>query len=1067
MVLEEKLRQANEIYLSLFKKLKQWAAAVWEENIVVHEQIKHGIGHSEKIAQYAGIILQNQLQTDSLNPEELFLFDASVYLHDIGMQTGWKEFLEIKGTMGELTKEERFRIRKKHAETSAFVIRSWQTQLPASLDRVLSPDEKNLLCRDFNEPLAFTCRCHNLPDIAAYLETGSNQNHRFRDRGFNIALPAALLQLCDALDMDENRLNDRRFRDNLGRWLEDRPLEVIYDDNDWKRFFQCHFVEKARVVPVFKGKDVFQISIDVRFNREENREIRDRFLEIYWQRLQKTRHDCISVLNREADIHFLSDYPFNILDANSTKVKIPAKLVHLFSREEKDTREVKILTVKEPAVKTGLVGRDRDIKKLLELILKMRETGPKKVITLKGAPGIGKTALARALLLQKDIRVHFSHGCRFIPLEGVLSKENLVLQINTHLGISQNAEEAPLLDYIADKNMLIILDNFEDPLTDRPEILGLLRRLLGQCRSAVIVCTSREALRDAAVEVIHPVDRLERRSSKELLITLARAQGSEEVWCDDDLEALLEELADIPLAISLAAPYLVYGCQRLLAEIKTRGVEPLEIMGIAKDSQDKYSSLSRCFRMSYRTIAGTDADRVFQAASLFPAGFTRQDLEALLPGLAFHHVITLESKSLLVQHQPGEFSLLSPLRHYAFQIFLRQTRPNEMEKHWLKLVIEKSREYENTVHGKGKQALNRLILELPNIYMALDYLLQEASQRQDLEENIFALLGNMVDFMRFQGIYRQAKDYLDTAGQLAREAADTANEANCIYKLGEIFFYESRNRDALQAFQQALPLYQKIGSLLGEANCIRSMGDIHFLESRNQDAIDAFQQALPLYQKIGDLLGEANCIRSMGDIHFLESRNQDAIDAFQQALPLYQKIGSLLGEANCIKGIGNIHFLESRNQDAIDAFQQALPLYQKIGDLLGEANCIRSMGDIHFRESRNQDAIDAFQQALPLYQKIGDLLGEANCVSSSGQIHIETGNLKKGKNHLEQALLLYNTINDSYSIANACYEYALLLKDIKRQKKHAQRLFQKAADIFAAINLPISAKECKKYLSTG
>jgi tetratricopeptide (TPR) repeat protein len=947
MVLEEKLRQANELYFSLFKKLKQWAAAVWEENIVVHEQIKHGTGHSDKIAQYAGIILQNQLQTGTLNAEELFLLDASIYLHDIGMQTGWKEYLEIKGTMGELTKDERFRIRKKHAETSEFVIQFWQSQLPASLDRVLSPDEKNLLCLDFNEPLAFTCRCHNLPNIAAYLETGSNQNHRFRDRKFNIALPAALLQLCDALDMDKNRLNDKRFKDNLGQWLEDRPLEVIYDDNDWKRFFQCHFVEKVRVVPVFEGKDVFHISIHVRFNREENRKIRDRFLEIYWQRLQKTRHDCITVLNREADIHFLSDYPFNILDANSTKVKIPDKLFHLFHQE------VKIPPGQGLAVKTGLVGRDRDLKKLLELILTMRETGPQKVITLKGAPGIGKTALARALLLQEDIQDHFSHGCRFIPLEGVLSKENLVLQINTHLGIAQNAEEAPLLDYIAGKNMLIILDNFEDPLTDRSETLGLLRRLLGQCRSAVIVCTSREALRDAAVEVIQRLDKLDRQSAKELLITLARAQGGDREWCDDDLEALLEELAGVPLAISLAAPYLVYGSQRLLAEIKTRGVEPLEIIGIAKDRQDKYSSLSRCFWMSYRTIAGSDADRLFQAASLFPAGFTQQDLEALLPGLAFHHVITLESKSLLVQHQPGEFSLLAPLRHYAFQIFLRQTRPNDLEKQWLNLVIEKSREYENTVHGKGSIELNRLIRELPNIYLILDYLLKEASHCKDIKniiKNIFELLGNMVDFFRFQGIYQQAKGYLETAGQLAKEAEETANEAKCTYRIGEIFFFESRN------------------------------------------------------------------------------------------------------------------------QEASKAFQQALPLFQKIDDLLGEANCIRSMGDIHFRESRNQEASKAFQKALSLYQKIGDLLGEANCIKDFGRIHIKTGNLKKGKNHLEhleQAINLYKIISDQYSIANACYEYALLLKDIKRQKKQAQQLFQKAADLFAAINLPQDAEKCKKYLSNG
>ena len=119
-------------------------------------------------------------------------------------------------------------------------------------------------------------------------------------------------------------------------------------------------------------------------------------------------------------------------------------------------------------------------------------------------------------------------------------------------------------------------------------------------------------------------------------------------------------------------------------------------MGIDKDSRDKYSSLARCFWLSYRTIAGSDADRLFQAASLFPAGFTLEDMESLLPGLAFHHLITLESKSLLVQHKPGEFSMLAPLRHYAWQIFLSQPRPNDMEKHWLDLAIAKAQEYENT-----------------------------------------------------------------------------------------------------------------------------------------------------------------------------------------------------------------------------------------------------------------------------------------------------------------------------------------------------------------------------------
>jgi len=84
------------------------------------------------------------------------------------------------------------------------------------------------------------------------------------------------------------------------------------------------------------------------------------------------------------------------------------------------------------------------------------------------------------------------------------------------------------------------------------------------------------------------------------------------------------------------------------------------------------------------------------------------------------------------------------------------------------------------------------------------------------------------------------------------------------------------------------------------------------------------------------------------------------------------------------------------------------------------------MGDIHFIESRNPEAMAAFQQTLDLY----------------------------------------DTINSQYSIANACYEYALLFKEIPNQKEQASQLFQQTADIFAAINLPKDLEECKKYLST-
>ena len=67
-------------------------------------------------------------------------------------------------------------------------------------------------------------------------------------------------------------------------------------------------------------------------------------------------------------------------------------------------------------------------------------------------------------------------------------------------------------------------------------------------------------------------------------------------------------------------------------------------------------------------------------------------------------------------------------------------------------------------------------------------------------------------------------------------------------------------------YEQALPLYQRVGSVLGEASCIKGLGDIALDRSDHDGARARYEQALPLYQRARDVLGEANCIKGLGDI---------------------------------------------------------------------------------------------------------------------------------------------------------------------------------------------------------
>ncbi|MCP4148027.1 MAG: hypothetical protein GY757_09795, partial [bacterium] len=103
-----------------------------------------------------------------------------------------------------------------------------------------------------------------------------------------------------------------------------------------------------------------------------------------------------------------------------------------------------------------------------------------------------------------------------------------------------------------------------------------------------------------------------------------------------------------------------------------------------------------------------------------------------------------------------------------------------------------------------------------------------------------------------------------------------------------------------------------------------------------------------------------------------------------------------------------------------------------------------------------------FEEALSLYRKVGGVLGEANCIKNIAQIHIKENNITKGKRGLEKALSLYGKINDTYSIANAYYECALLLKAHPGHSEEAEEMARKAAGLFKEIKLPERVEECEK-----
>jgi predicted ATPase/class 3 adenylate cyclase len=319
-----------------------------------------------------------------------------------------------------------------------------------------------------------------------------------------------------------------------------------------------------------------------------------------------------------------------------------------------------------PVQPNELIGRQRELDEAAALL-----RNGLRVLTLTGTGGTGKTRLA--LQLAAEVVETFPNGVFFVSLAPVRDWELVAPTIARTLGLREQPGETVLetLDgYLTDKELLLVLDNFEQVLAAAPAVAGL-------CASAPklkLLVTSRTPLRLSG-ERTYPVPPLGLPESVRLFAERAHAAALEFDVTDENEDAVAEicrRLDGLPLAIELAAPRI-----RSLppAALLRRLDQRLKLLtGGAQDLDERQRTLRATIEWSYELLAD-DERELFAQLGVFVGGSRLDAAEALCGSIGidvFDGLHSLVEKSLLRQRADADgeprFWMLETIREYALEL---------------------------------------------------------------------------------------------------------------------------------------------------------------------------------------------------------------------------------------------------------------------------------------------------------------------------------------------------------------------------------------------------------------
>ena len=399
----------------------------------------------------------------------------------------------------------------------------------------------------------------------------------------------------------------------------------------------------------------------------------------------------------------------------------PVGIFQLGSAHHRPLRVVNPRLSNLPNLGEDLIGRDQ----LVNQVRTALET--RSLLTLAGPGGCGKTRLAIEVAAQE--LPNRSDGCYFADLLSVSEPDGLAAAVAQAIRLNLTGGDAvrQIVDHLADRNALLILDNCEHLLSVCADFA---EQLMGRAGQTAILATSRERLNVDGERVIQVTPlAVEVHGGPAVDFFEARAQlvNPEFAVSEGNLGEVVElctKLDGIPLALELAAARLsVLSVKELTARLDDR----LRLLtGSAKGSKGRRQTMKATLDWSYELLA-PDEQRFFRALGVFIGPFSLQAAtEVAGDGNEYLSIDLLQSlvgKSLVnarYGQRDGKFRLLETVRYYASDHLSQHDELEGLRNSHLEYFTAVVRT-DNWIEGSDIDRARELVTQWPNISSALEW----------------------------------------------------------------------------------------------------------------------------------------------------------------------------------------------------------------------------------------------------------------------------------------------------------------------------------------------------------
>jgi predicted ATPase/class 3 adenylate cyclase len=702
-----------------------------------------------------------------------------------------------------------------------------------------------------------------------------------------------------------------------------------------------------------------------------------------------------------------------------------------------------------PVQLTDFIGREKELAEVAEALAKNR------LVTLIGSGGTGKTRLAIEAGAVQLTDHHFTNGVFFVALAPLETTEATVLTIASSLGFSFYEGGEPrqqLLDYLREKSMLLIMDNFEHLLSGA----DIVTDILNTAPQVKILATSRARLNVQGEQLFHlsgmdfpnweaPQDASEYSAVKLFLQTSRRIHLDFELTPDSlkYITRICRLVEGMPLGILLAASWIEMLAPEEIATEIEKSLDFLETR--QRDLPDRQRSMRAVFDYSWKLLTPGEQN-VFMKSSVFRGGFTREAAQQVT-GASLHDLMGLVDKSLLQRNSNGRYGIHELLRQYGMEKLIESGEGVQTHTRHLDFFLQWAEEAEPKLRGPEQHDwLARLDKEHDNLRAALEWSLNDGYVERGLR-----LAYALIWFWDIRAYWREGMEITKKLLMQPEALSRTLLRANALLTVVSLSTNLISKELQQRFLEESIAILREQGDA-GRWTLAMGLGSagVDIFSDDLMKARPMVKESMTIAHSLGDKWLVAFTLAHAGHLSTETLDHPKAKKMLDESLELFQSLGDRRWSAIVSSAIAHEDIRQGDFAGARLRFQQVLPILREERDKDTIRWALNALGVMAHAEGNYGLAKGYYIEALEIARELGS--GIFSPAKNLGCILLYGGDLAGAKVLFAECMELALRSKSKAMMGYAIQSYASMAAEEKQARRASallaatRKLQEEAAD---------------------